>query len=106
MPATWTELYRSRPVAIERDKIAIRVIVQLPIAELTTGVDGWIGASSKVLPVVGAKLSAVITADPVFTWTTGLFVEPTLEKMELDPRYRVGFALFDMTFVGARKWAS
>ena len=100
------ELYRSRPMVKNRDQIVIEVVFEVPKADITVGEDGWVYAGGvtggKALCDEGTKLSDVISG--FSSWSK--FVEPTCETPQVDPRYRVGFALVKLRFVGSRGWAS
>jgi len=104
MASNEKELYRSRPMVKNRDQVVVEVVFEIPKADITTGEDGWVyaeGVSGKAVCDEGTKLSNVITG---FSWKD--FVEPTCETPQIDPRYRVGFALVRLRFVGSRGWKS
>ena len=90
------ELYRSRPMVKNRDQVVVEVVLEIPKADLTAGQDGWTSMCDE-----GTALSTVISTSG-FTWSK--FVEPTCETPQIDPRYRVGFALVKLRFVGSRVW--
>ena len=103
---TEKELYRSRPMVKNRDQVVVEVVFEVPKADITTGADGW-GyvegvTGGKAVCDEGTALSSVIGS--AFSWSD--FVEPTCETPQIDPRYRVGFALVRLRFVGSRRWAS
>jgi hypothetical protein len=103
LPTGTKELYRSRPVQTGRDEIAMLVVLEIPKAGVNSGADGWVGVGG-TLPKDGDALSTVVTGNPVYSWT--LFVEPTVEAIDVDPRYRVGFVLVKITLKGSRVWAN
>ena len=92
-------LYHSLPIRKGRDQVVIKAYIEVPKAYLTAGINGW------KQPADGMAFGTAITGTSM-TWTGdgSLFVEPTLEEIEIDPRYRVGFALVTATFVGSREW--
>ena len=90
------ELYRSKPTKIQRDTTVFRVMVEVPKASISQGTDGNWG-----LPAKGTKYSSIVTGSGA-TWST--VAEPTLEDLEVDPRYRPGFMLVTLTFVGSALW--
>ena len=104
-PTGAKEVYTSRPTEVGRDSIIIRVTVELPKAAFVAGADGWVAVGTgKSLPVAGATLSSVFSGALGFSWDG--FVEPTLEPPRVVPRYRIGFGLMELTFIGARKWVT
>ena len=98
MAGNGKELYRSRPMIKNRDQVVVEVVYEVPKADLTAGADGWTGGTA--ICDEGATLSSVIGSG--FSWSK--FVEPTCETPQIDPRYRVGFALVKLRFVGSRVW--
>ena len=95
------ELFRSKPFKRGRDSIAIKLVIEMPkssFAGTSLGVDVW----STALPADGAAWSAVVSGSGA-TWLG--FQEPTLDEVEVDPRYRTAHALVTLTFVGNRVWA-
>ena len=103
LPTGAKELYRSRPQETGLDEIAMIVVFEIPKAGIASGADGWVGVGG-TLPVEGDALSAFVTGSPAYSWSK--YVEPTVEKVEVDPRYRVGFALVKVTLKGSRVWVN